>query len=368
VARRLPRWIMLADEDNMLPIDLDNVLSVESFVHLVKQRSVAKLVEVFPGPDMLCAHGPEGRFVHELIIPFVRQRAVPGQRAGSHGASHTRPLHVPRTFPPGSAWLYAKLYTGTATADQVLRQVLVPVTRHALATGAASHWFFIRYADPDWHLRLRVHGVPETLHREVLPALQAAAAPFLEDGQLWRVQLDTYEREIERYGGAAGIVLAEQLFHADSEAVLALVDRLEGDAAAEARWRLTLRGIDLLLTDLGFGLDAKCALLTQARDAFARELRTDGLLRRQLGEKFQQERQSLETLLDPARDEASPLLPGLLVLRRRSSHLAPIVAALQAHTRAGQLSVSLAELAVSYIHARQPPATLGSSRTGTGAL
>jgi thiopeptide-type bacteriocin biosynthesis protein len=164
------------------------------------------------------------------------------------------------------------------------------------------------------------------------------------------VQLDTYEREIERYGGAAGIVLAEQLFHADSEAVLALVDRLEGDAAAEARWRLTLRGIDLLLTDLGFGLDAKCALLTQARDAFARELRTDGLLRRQLGEKFQQERQSLETLLDPARDEASPLLPGLLVLRRRSSHLAPIVAALQAHTRAGQLSVSLAELAVSYIH------------------
>ena len=38
----------------------------------------------------------------------------------------------------------------------------------------------------------------------------------------WQVQLDTYEREVERYGGPEGIELAEQLFHADSEAVLAI--------------------------------------------------------------------------------------------------------------------------------------------------
>jgi hypothetical protein len=37
--RRLPRWIVVADGDNALPIDLDNILSVESFAHLVKVSS-----------------------------------------------------------------------------------------------------------------------------------------------------------------------------------------------------------------------------------------------------------------------------------------------------------------------------------------
>src|SRR5262249_39737372 len=143
--------------------------------------------------------------------------ALPAQRPArrpSPGAAGSR------SFPPGSAWLYAKLYTGPATADQVLRDVVRPVTAAALDSGAADRWFFVRYGDPDWHLRLRVHGRPTRLHGEVLPALQATAAPLLEDGRLWRVQLDTYEREVERYGGPGGVVLAERLFHADSEAVL----------------------------------------------------------------------------------------------------------------------------------------------------
>jgi len=74
--RRLPRRIILADGDNQLPIDLSNTLSVESFVSLVKDRDGARLIEMFPGPDDLCARGPEGRFLHELIVPFVRTEAA----------------------------------------------------------------------------------------------------------------------------------------------------------------------------------------------------------------------------------------------------------------------------------------------------
>src|SRR5262249_7768085 len=143
-----------------------------------------------------------------------------------------------RSFPPGSEWLYAKLYTGPATLDQVLREVVQPVVESALRSGAAERWFFIRYGDPDWHLRLRFQGRPGRLQGEVLPALQAAAAPLLADGRLWRFQFDTYEREIERYGGPVGIVLAEQLFHADSEAVLALADWFTADSRGDLRWRL----------------------------------------------------------------------------------------------------------------------------------
>jgi thiopeptide-type bacteriocin biosynthesis protein len=307
-----------------------------------------------PGPDQFWATGPEGRFVQELLVPFVRRSVATGgsPAAGPEGRRESRPSPpaVVRRFPPGSAWLYAKLYTGPATLDQVLRDLVRPLVEAVRWSGAADRWFFIRYGDPDWHLRLRFHGEPARLHGKVLPALQAAAAPLLEEGRLWRVQLDTYEREVERYGGAEGIVLAERLFHADSEAALALVPLLPGDTRGDLRWRLALAGMDLLLADLGFDLDARRDVVRRTREAFAAEFRIGAESKYQLGSKFRPERKGLESLLDrtPAGDDG--LGPCLEILRRRSEWLAPVAAGLRECAAAGRLSAPLIELASSYLH------------------
>jgi thiopeptide-type bacteriocin biosynthesis protein len=184
----------------------------------------------------------------------------------------------------------------------------------------------------------------------VLPALQAAAAPLLDDGRLWRVQLDTYEREVERYGGAEGIVLAERLFHADSEAVLALAALLPEDARGDTRWRLALLGMDLLLGDLGFDLDTRRAVIRQTRETFAAEFHAGAEFKHQSGNKFRAQRQSLEALLDLVPGGDDWFAGDLAVLRRRSERLAPVMAELQACARAGRLSVPLTELAASYLH------------------
>jgi thiopeptide-type bacteriocin biosynthesis protein len=355
--RGLPRLIALADGDNTLPVDLDNVLSVDSFVHLVKDRDTAIVVEVFPGQGELCARGPEGRFVHELVVPFVRdpeprepERAHPrGQVPRSESAVNSSGFQ--RGFPPGSEWSYLKLYCGSATADHLLRDVIAPFIREVQSSEAADSWFFVRYADPDPHLRLRFHGAPQELHQHVLPALQATVAPLLDDGRVWRIQIDTYEREVERYGGPEGIVLAERIFHADADAVLEIVEMLDpGDEGADERWRLTVRGIDTLLEDLGFDLETKRVLLERVREQFAKEFRAGRDLKRQLGQKFEKERKALEALLDRASDTESPLSLGLEALARRSERLAPLVAELRACEQAGRLSRTLVELAQSYIH------------------
>src|SRR6185436_2264047 len=82
-----------------------------------------------------------------------------------------------RRFLPGDSWLYVKLYTGTATADTLLRDYLAPVVEKAIDSGLASRWFFIRYGDPDWHVRLRFRGDPAKLYGELLPLLHEALAP-----------------------------------------------------------------------------------------------------------------------------------------------------------------------------------------------
>jgi thiopeptide-type bacteriocin biosynthesis protein len=346
--RRLPRYVALADRDHQLVIDLDNVLSVAALAHQLRRRRQAVLVEMFPDPDELCVTGPEGRFVHELVVPFV-QAAPPRPEPDIAAPQVTRSL-VRRRFPPGSEWLYAKLYTGTGTADQLLNHVVGPLVRSSLASGAADAWFFIRYADPDWHLRLRLHGEPGRLHAEVLPGLEAAAAPLLETGQLWRMQLDTYEREVERYGGDRGIELAEQLFAADSEAVLTILGSLSGDAGLDLRWRLAMAGIDLLFEDLGLTLEEKRSVARRARENFGREFAVDGNFRGRVSERYRAERAHLETLLDPGQAPPAPFAAGLEALRRRSLQLAPVTAELRQLSQAGHLSATLADIARSFAH------------------
>jgi len=349
--RRLPRQVVLADGDNELLVDFDNVLSVEAWLDVLEQRQEATLIELFPRPEDLCARGPEGRFVNEVVVPFVRARDAASPSPGVA----SRPVHavpadaVQRSFLPGSEWLYAKLYLGTSTADAVLRDAVAPVTRAVQSSGAADSWFFIRYGDPNWHLRLRLHGAPERLNGEVLPALEAAIAPLLRDGRLWRMQLDTYDREIERYGGAAGIGACEKLFHADSEAALAILDLLEGDEGATARWRLAICGIDSLLDDLGLDAAGKRTLLTQIRDAFFREFGGGKGLRVQLDMKQRSERRAVEALLDrhPAADD---LAPALAVLQNRSERNAPILAELRRLEQARRLTMPVTQIATSLIH------------------
>jgi class I lanthipeptide synthase len=346
--RRLPRYVVLVDRDQQLVIDLDNVLSVEALAHQLRGRPQAVLAEMFPGPDELCARGPEGHFVHELVVPFVQ--APPPRPESGEAVPHAPVSSVGRRFPPGSEWLYAKLYTGTGTADQLLNHVVGPLVRSAVASGAADTWFFIRYADPDWHLRLRLHGEPGRLRAEVLPGLETAAASLLETGQLWRIQLDTYEREVERYGGDRGIELAEQLFAADSEAALTIVESFSGDAGLDLRWRLAMAGMDLLFEDLGLTLAEKQLLARREREGFGREFTVDGTFRAQVGQRYRAERTHLEALLDPDPRRPAPLTRGLEALHRRSLQLTPVTEELRRLAQAGRLSTPITDLAASFAH------------------
>jgi thiopeptide-type bacteriocin biosynthesis protein len=180
--------------------------------------------------------------------------------------------------------------------------------------------------------------------------LQAALTPLLEDGQGWRLQLDTYQHEVERYGGPEGVQQTERIFHIDSEAVLALLPLLVGDARSDLRWRLACAGMHLLLTDLGFDVSIRRAILRKAQKALATEYGAADTLPHPIGTRFRSERQSLESLLELAPSTEPRLAPGLEILRRRSERLAPLMVALRDCAQSGRLLVALPELAHSYLH------------------
>ena len=156
--RRLPRFVTLADGDNELPVDLESPLLVAAFADEVASRDGARLVELFPAPEQLIVRGEDGRYTNETILTFMR--ASTDDRVGPPA---TNAPTVRRYFPPGSDWLYAKVYCGASTADRVLREAIGPVVRGALERGDAAHWFFLRYADPAHHVRVRFAGPPRVM-------------------------------------------------------------------------------------------------------------------------------------------------------------------------------------------------------------
>jgi lantibiotic biosynthesis protein len=344
----LPRWVVLADADNELVADLDNVLCVEALARQVRRRQSAALVELLPGLDQLCVSGREGRFAHQVIVPFVRAPQPPDRQprpTATPAATSASAGAVVRRFPPGSQWLYLKLFTGQAGADRVLLDVVQVLTA---AAGSIDSWHFVRFADPDWHIRLRLHGRPDALLHDVLPSLRDWADPLLQAGLLWRIQLDTYEREVERYGGPDGIEYAEHIFHADSAAILQILRLLPGDAGADGRWRVALRGIDQLLEDFGLSLPEKREIARAARQGYGREFGVGAGFQHAVGACFRRERTSLEPLLDRGRDLPHEWAACAAALDRRSAAIAASVARLRA--LAGSDQARLAELTMSLAH------------------
>jgi len=342
---RLPRLAVLSDADNELVVDLDNPLMVETLAHLLRRRTEAVLVELFPSPDCLWISGPEGRFAGEVIVPFEARQPAATPRVALAPVQ----LQAPAAHLPGSDWLFLKLYCGTSTADGLLRDLVAPLVRDARASGAVDRWFFLRYSDPDWHLRLRFHGAPDAL-AALLTDVRARVEPLLADAGVSRLAVDTYRPELQRYGGAPAMPLVEAIFEADSDAVLDIIALLSGDEGMDARWRLTLRGADMLLDDLGLSWDERRQAMRSLRDAYRTEHRVDAALRRQVGERFRREAASLVDLVRRSNDTASDLSPGLDVLAARSARIRPLGQELRALAGAGRLATPLPDIARSLVH------------------
>ena len=333
--RGLPTELLITDGDNRLYVDTTSPALTSAAAKAMRGRSGAVIEEVL---DTGVAVGPQGRFTHELIVPFIRRggpAAVP---------QAVRAPAVRRTFAPGGEWMYVKVHTGTASADRVLTDAIGPVVTALKDAGMIDHWFFLRYADPGHHLRIRISGKPDILRERVFPALTEALEPHLADGTVYNVALDTYHREIERYGGDAGIELAERIHAADSDAVLAVLGMLDGDDGA--RWKLCMYATDRLLADAGLDVEQR---RQWARDGFAGyrpEYPNAANLESGIGAHWRVERADLTALLDDTVEH--PYEPARQAFRDRSVVIAPILAELREH--ADELTVPVGALLQSLAH------------------
>jgi len=206
-------------------------------------------------------------------------------------------MNPKRTFILGSEWLYFKIYTGYKTADTILTETIYPLSQLLKKENLIDHWFFIRYSDPHYHLRVRFH-IPEKENiASVIHYLNNAFQEYVNQNLIWKIQTDTYQRELERYG-ADLIELSEKLFYLSSEMICKTIALNEVQKDENLRWLLGLKMIDTLLTIFGYSLQEKRDLLNILQENFGKEHGINTDYRRQFGQKYRTEKQRIEKILD----------------------------------------------------------------------
>lgn len=346
---RLPVHVLLCEGDNELPVDLCNSKMVQLLLDCLKNKE-SFLLKEFIRPEGLIRDGQDRSYTGQFIAVLHRNGSsyTPSAAVRPVALAGTEPAEQ-REFTLGSEWLYFKLYCGVRSADKILTEAIAPLTEELQQFGLVDKWFFIRYNDPEFHLRVRFHLKDIRHIGDVILIVHSYLHPFETDGYIWRLQTETYTRELERYGRLA-TSLAESLFHSDSEACLQMLAYTPEEERGTLRWMWALPAIDHLLDCFGIADKDKLGLLQQLRDAFASEFRLDKPLKTQLNDKYRVYKSDIAMLMQAGEPLAEQWRPLVSILKERSAAMQPIASRISALISEGTLEVPLAGLLGSYIH------------------
>ena len=343
---KLPQYVVLTEGDNELLVNLEDKQSVTVWLNTIKKKKAFGLKE-FIRPVNGITDKQQHVYSNQFIATIFKE-ATPVKISGIRKTIEIN-NDVKRSFSLGSEWAYYKLYCGLQTADKILAEAIKPLTDELLELGLIDQYFFIRYYDPEFHIRLRFHLSHIDKIGELIRLVNIYLQPFIEDRFIWKEQVDIYVRELERYGSKT-IDIAERLFYYDSMALLEMLSLTEGDERESIRWVWAIRSIDELLNCFGFSLQQKSELLTGLKDLFAAEYNVDKPLTLQLNDRYREHKQVIEQIMNTEDEATSELFPLIEILYKKTAQCSLLSEKIIQLHKSNELEVPINEFISSLIH------------------
>lgn len=246
-----------------------------------------------------------------------------------------------RAFTIGDEWLYYKLYCGVKVADEILIDKIRPLTEKLLEQNKITSWFFIRYNDPEFHLRIRFHLTDVKYIGEVILMIKKNLSIYIESGFIWDIQLNTYQREIERYGSNT-MMHFEQFFFYDSTLVVKAINTFEND---EERFLFTLKTIHLIVISFYADIEQRLEFTELLRQGFKTEFNADKSTIKQLDIKYRLIKSKIDFSLNNKRQDYLNTL-----LRTFQNNVEPIIKVILEYEKYNMLQITVKEAVSSLIH------------------
>ncbi|MEK3949864.1 lantibiotic dehydratase [Paenibacillus sp. FSL H7-0703] len=262
----IPRYVYMIESDNRILLDMNHPLHIEQICRDLQSKGKVTLIEHIGGLDNSPVSCGKGHLTAEFVCPLVRNQTVDTQRFMEETAaslelvareSEQQLTNTVHAYLPGESWFYAKLYGMNSRQNEFIGGYWEEFVREHQDSGTILQAYFIRYADPDKHLRVRFELSKNRTADEFLSTFHKWTEMLLHEGMIARVIIDTYEPEIERYGGSKLMIWAERMFSCDSEVTAKLVHLIRfNQVSLEADIIATLSVINLLYQ---FGYHEKAA-------------------------------------------------------------------------------------------------------------
>lgn len=221
---RLPQVVHLVVNGLRLRLDLDESAHLALLRAELGRAGTATLTEAPTPADHAWLDGR----AHEIVVPLIRPATRP--------AAGIRPRPVRTTvsrdlaqLPGHGRWLYAKLYGHPAREPEILTRHLPDLLG---SFDAPPPWWFLRYADPDPHIRLRLDLEDPARFATAAQSVGNWAAQLQREGLIKNLQFDSYLPETGRFGTGPALEAAHALFAADSAAALAQLHHAPGGSPA----------------------------------------------------------------------------------------------------------------------------------------
>ncbi|SHJ16417.1 thiopeptide-type bacteriocin biosynthesis domain-containing protein [Clostridium cavendishii DSM 21758] len=273
----IPKYVYQTEGDNRLLLNLDNFLHVNELFKILKSKGDKEIVlnEVEDGIDNLLLKGLDGGYFSEFVIPLVlnKENYIKEKKEidifstnydYSKNQSKLETQSEKRQMLLGDEWIYIKLYGNSNRVEEFLGFELLDFYNYLKEYGIIEKLFFIRYSDPEKHIRLRLKC--KKIDRKTIYIINNWFKHLREEGLLKKVVFDTYYRETERYGGEELIELAEDIFHADSLLVLNLINlKRSGQIQLDSKY-IAVSNIINILEELGLSYENQKLLFESTFD------------------------------------------------------------------------------------------------------
>lgn len=238
---KVPNFVYLQERDNRLLLNLDNKLHLDELYYILSKNYNANITitEIERELNDRIGKGKNGSYCTEIVVPITKNIVFreDNENNAKINSYSTRSDYMSkrnelstfdsrRIFYPGDKWLSLKLYGNSRRLDEFIGFNIMPLCKELLVQNEIEKFFFLRYSDPESHIRLRLHGKKEIIQNKIFPELNLYFKQLLEDGLLSKAVIDTYKREVERYGGIELIELAETVFYYDSIFVCNLIEHI----------------------------------------------------------------------------------------------------------------------------------------------
>lgn len=248
---RFPKYLAIVDGDNELVIDTSDGEAIDVLVFELKRRKHIHLVEFFVNEIAAVRDVKGNPYSNEIIFNCV-SCAKPELKE-----SRALTVNFEEKYIVGTEWLFFKVYMGKKTAEDFIIQDVPSIISQLFEEKLVDSFFFIRYVDPKFHIRLRLHLADTQSLGRVISVINRETQQLIKDNIISNIIIDSYNREIDRYGHDT-IDISEQIFFIDSKTIVELLSTLSNyEDREEARLYLAFSIVDNYLTLFGLTLTEK---------------------------------------------------------------------------------------------------------------